>query len=247
VVADVAPSFANAEADGQLWFGWIQCLSEALSAPASATNPADRVVAYLQTHPISLEAHRLTTTALRRTGREATAHTVLAVSTRLYPESPWLRAQQAEVERAQTAAHPATPELIAPPATAVTANWHEFFRQLDELIGTKDWSAADQLIATVRRARPPPAWLAAHEADLSWRELQTAQGRHDPPVFRLTARLYLNGSLERADQVLTFARGLHANGAPDDAVLLVKAVLEKSPDHPLATSMLAEWQRGKKI
>ena len=68
------------------------------------------------------------------------------------------------------------------------------------------------------------------------------QGLRDTPAFRLTARFYLNGTLERAAEVVKFARELQAAGAHDDALLLVKAVLEKLPDHPMARSLLAELQ-----
>jgi hypothetical protein len=53
--------------------------------------------------------------------------------------------------------------------------------------------------------------------------------------------LYLNGALERTAAVLAWARELHAAGRQEEAVLLVRAVLERA-DHPLAQSLLAEWK-----
>ena len=81
-----------------------------------------------------------------------------------------------------------------------------------------------------------------------WCELRSAQGRRDTPAFRLATRFYVNGTPRRSADVLTLARELHAAGAPDDAVLLVQAVLEKSPEHPMAKTLLAAWRppAGKK-
>ncbi len=238
LVGELAPAFAKADSDGKLWFNWIQSLSAALSSPTPG--PTEHLLAFLQTRKVSLEAHRLTVTALRRAGLDPAARSALAIARMLYSESPWLRAQQADVERAIAAA-PAPLSAPAPLPPVVAAGWREFFQSIDEAVGAGRWPDAQQSLTTVRRARPAPIWLAAHEAEFNWREIRVAQGLHAAPALRLSLRLYLNGSAERAAEVLKFARELRAD-APDDALTLVKAVLEKSPDHPMATTLFAEWR-----
>jgi tetratricopeptide (TPR) repeat protein len=245
-VAGLEAQFARGDPGVRLWFEWMQSLSAALTSPVPGVQ--QRLVTLLQTRPVTLDVHRLTVTALHRAGRHETARDVLAVSRRLYAESPTLRRLQTEVDASLAAAAP-TPKPTLPPAAApAPANWQEFFHQLDEALAAQSWPEADRLIGSVRRARTPPEWFAAHEAELMLREIRSAQGRRDTPAFRLATRFYVNGTPRRSADVLTLARELHAAGAPDDAVLLVQAVLEKSPEHPMAKTLLAAWRppAGKK-
>lgn len=237
-IAALPPLSPHPEPGAHVWLEWIQLLSAALSS--SATGDQDGLVTFMRSRLLPLEAYRLTVSALQRAGRLTTAQTVLALARRNYPGSPDLRAREVDLGRALAAPPPAP--AGAPVAAPAPTNVSGFFGQLDAAMAAQDWPEAERLIASVRHARPPPAWLEAHTAELLWRELHTTQHRHDALEFRATASLYLNGSLERAADVLAWARQLHAAGEADAAVLLVKAVLEKSPDHPLATSLLNEWR-----
>lgn len=245
VVAELEPVLAQSEPEGRFWFEWMQALSGMLSLPGSSP---ERLLASVQMPAISLEAHRLTVVALRRAGREEDARAVLAISRGRYAESPWLRTQDEEIRRALAAGVPngaaaATGASVA----SVAANWRNFVRELDGAIAQSDWPAAERLVAGVRRARLAPAWLAGQDAELLQREVRVDQGLHDIPALRQALNLYLNGSSERAAEVLKLARELYARGEPGDALTLVKAVLEKSPDHPMAADLFSRWRPRRRL
>ena len=242
VVRELKPHRLRAEADGQLWFEWIECLSAELDTPTTVTH--EQLVAFAQTRAFSLAARRLTVAALQRAGRLVLAREVIAASRKSYGESPWLQARESEVERAIAATAPRLPSSgpVVSVGAGAPANWRKYFQDLDAAIAAKNWSEAQRQIALVRRAALAPDWLPTHEGELLFRELRVAQGLRDGPGMRLALRLFLNGSLTRAVELLDLARALHAAGERDDAVLLVKALLEKHPEHPVATNLLAAWQ-----
>lgn len=232
----------SADDEGRLWFDWIDCLSDDLALPTAATR--QRLIEFVQTRSFSLSARRLTVSALRRAGRLGTAREVIAASRRTYPESPWLQTQAAEVDLA-IAAMVQMPQPVVTGgsvAAGVPANWRKYFQDLDTSIVAKDWTEARRQIALVRRAAPPPEWLPTRDGELLFRELRVAQGLRDGPSMRLTLDLFLNGSLSRAVEILDFARELHATGEHADAVLLLKVLLQKHPEHPVASAFLTAWQ-----
>ncbi len=236
-LAALAPSMSSADLEMKRWFKWMNLLSGALGLPPAV--PPEPLLAFLQTQPVGLEAHRLTVTALRRAGRDAAARDVLLISRRTFAESPWLRTQESEVARALEAAALPAAGRPAPSASPITPNWRAFFQLTDDAIARGQWTEARQLLAAARAAQP--GWLVAREGELTWRELRVADGLHDTAGLRLALGLYLNGALERTAAVLAWARELHAAGRQEEAVLLVRAVLERA-DHPLAQSLLAEWK-----
>ena len=242
VVRELKPRRFLAAEDGRLWFEWIETLSAELVSPTRGTH--EQLVAFAQSRAFSLAARRLTVAALQRAGRLDLAREVIAASLTTYAESPWLRAQAVEVDKALAveAKRPPPDSAVVSVGAGAPANWRKYFLELDEAMAAKNWSEARRQIALVRGAPQPPEWLSKQDAELLFRELQVAQALSDGPGLRLTARLFLNGSLTRALKILDFARAVHARGDRDDAVLLVKTLLEKHPDHPMASALLAEWQ-----
>lgn len=103
-------------------------------------------------------------------------------------------------------------------------------------------SILDIFLASTRFGRSPPVWIGEHEPELLWLEVRVAQALHEITALRAGVRSYLNGTAVRPAEVLNLARDLRGRGETEDALLLVKAVLEKSPGHPMATKYLQEWQ-----
>lgn len=256
LVAELAPQFApnsaeaSSAANGQppplveiqarIWYEGIRRLSAAVSSPA--TGSQELVKQFVQLNRLSLDAVQFIATALRRAGREETAREVLAVAARTFPASPWVRAQQTSNESALAAAAGVAGPLDIPDKPAVgPKDWDEFRRSMELLQSAGQWTAARDFLRTMRFGRSPPAWVAAHEPELLWLDVRVAQAFHEVPALRAAVRAYLNGTAVRAADVLNFARDLHGRQEVADALLLVKAVLEKSPDHPMAAKYLKEW------
>lgn len=240
-VPAMAPSFAEGDRDSRLWYGWISGLAEELAAPPGASR---NTVDYLSKNLVSLETHQLSVTALHRSGRLEAARDLLVLSRQLYPGSPWLRNEQTAVLRELEARNAALAAAAPPPAeVAAPPGADEFFRQLDAAVAAKDLNGARDMISGVRTSRPPLPWVGGADADLLRRELRIDQALGDTPALQLAARLLLNNSPARADEILAFATELDARGIKGDAVLLAQTVSTKYPDNDAASALLDTWAK----
>lgn len=227
--------------DATIWLQWTKTLADALTSPQSGA--ADSLVVFLRGNPLALDAHRLTVAALRRAGKLEAARDVLLLSRRLYAESVDLAVQQKDVKGALALAAAATAAAtVAPAAVAVANDWNEFVGPVDAAIAGANWGEARRLIRQLRQSTPVPDWLAAHDAELVWRELRTAQALKDSLALQIATRAYVTGSAVRAHEILALAREWQAAGAINDATFVVRAVLEKSPDHGVAKKQLQSLQ-----
>lgn len=239
VVQAMAPAFAKADGGSRLWYRWMKGLAEELAAPPGAHR---NTVDYLANNLVSLAAHQLSVEALHRAGRLEAARDLLVISRQLYPESQWLRGEQAAVTR-ELAAQVTAVATPAPRGPAAAVEAEKFFPKLDAAIAAHDWAAAREMISAVRTSRTPPAWLGASDADLLRRELRINQALGDTAALQLAANLLLNAGPARADEVLAFARELDARGANEDAVLLARTVRTKYSDNGTAQDLLADWSK----
>lgn len=230
--------------DHSVWLQWSRLLVDAITSPHSG--PADPLLQYFGGRPLGLASHQLTASALKRAGKLTTARDLLVMSRRLYPSSKALIDEQTEIEGALTIAAAAAPANPAPEAIAVAADWNEFVRPVDAAVSAGQWDEARRLVRQLRQASPAPAWLAAHESEVVWRELCIAHALQDALALQLATRAYVNGSLARSNEILALAREWQAAGSFNDATFVVRAVLEKSPEHALAKKQFQSLtQKGK--
>ena len=95
-VAGLEPQFAQANPGGRLWFDWVQRLTAAITTPTKVN--ADNLVEIMNRHVFSLQAERLTVSALRQAGRKSLAQDAEGIARKFYPGSPEFRMQPAETE-----------------------------------------------------------------------------------------------------------------------------------------------------
>jgi hypothetical protein len=134
---------------------------------------------------------------------------------------------------------------VGPPANA-TENWPVFSQAVDNAIAAARWPEAQQLAQSARFVAPAPQWLKAHESDLRWREILIAHGSQDASSFRLHLEQYLDGSEAHTVTAMELAHTANAAGDVATGVTISRAVLTKSPNHPLAISFLTQYLIPKK-
>ena len=103
----------------------------------------------------------------------------------------------------------------------------------------EDFAGALRQIQEARSARPP--WLAARAADVQRYEIQLYGRLHEDNLLRAVAELWLTVDRNRALDAVSLARQLHDTGSGPEAVLLLKAVLQRIPDYPPAAALLKAW------
>ncbi|MBC7368771.1 MAG: tetratricopeptide repeat protein [Undibacterium sp.] len=222
---------------------WLQLVADALLAPTPAAQTA--LVDGLRNRPMTMATLRTLVTMLRAGDRAETALAVLRVSEGPYPGNPWAQAQMAELtENARRAAM--VKDDVAVKASETTLGQKPFFAQLDESMRAKDWAAAQQQVRELRNRQPAPAWLAARDAELLLVQMRYERGAGERLAMLIAAKLYLDGDGRRSQAALALAQEFYADGAKEEALLLVKEILRKAPNFPPAERQLAAWTPQKK-
>ncbi len=221
---------------------WMLLLAESLLAPTPAAQSA--LLEGLRKRPLTIGGLRPVVSILRAGERLETAEAVLRWSEGPFPENRWAKSQLQEIrELLKTIPDQGTANAQA---VAVAFGERPFFRQLDQLIAAKDWTAAQKLIRGLRNHRPEPSWLGNRDSDVLLAQIRVEHGAGERLAMLITAKLFLDGDLKRAEAALTLAQEIHAMGGVDEASLLVREILRKTPDFSKAANQLAAWTPKKK-
>ncbi len=250
--ADAAKVFAEAKpvpgktssVAEQFWVEWTGRLIEAASGPGEAAQSS--LIEFLRGRPWPMTVFRKSIEALRRAGRKETARDAVSVAEGLFPASKWIQDQKSslaqELSAKPTSATPG-PDTPAPTtAGAAATTERRFFEQLDGHLAVSDWAAGDRLLREVRGRRPAPGWLEKREADLRVAEVRINHGRGETPAMLASARLYLNGDVDRSTRMVEMAKAFRAAGDQAASVALVQTVLLRVPDFAPAQRLLKEWK-----
>jgi hypothetical protein len=171
-----------------------------------------------------------------------TARDVIALAEGGFPASRWVQTQKAEVAKALAT------EPVGQAPVAAAAGGPEgrlklerfFFERVDELLRDRKWSQAENLIREARGMRPPLAWVEPRDGDIRLAEVRLNQGRGEVPMMLASARLYLNGDVERSRRMTALAREMVEAGDKLGAIALVEAVLQRTPEVGGAQRLRAE-------
>jgi hypothetical protein len=181
--------------------------------------------------------------ALWLAGRMETARAVIALAETSCPASRWLQTQKTDVAQDLAARRP--PEQTpAAPTGMPPKDERLFFAGLEKLLCERKWALAANVIREVRAESPPPDWLEKRESDLRLADVRIRQGQGETPAMLASARLYLNGDVQRAQRMAELARECFDAGDQPSAIALAQAVLQRTPDYPPAQRQLAAWKPG---
>ncbi len=223
----------------QVWLEWMGRLVAAAAAPGEAVQSS--LLEFLRSRPWPMAVFRPAVEALRLAGRMETAREVIALAEVSCPASRWLQTQKAGV--AQDLAARRSSELTPVPPTGMPPKDERlFFAELEKLLRERKWAQAENAIREVRAESPPPDWLEKRESDLRLADVSIRQGQGEMPAMLASARLYLNGDVQRAQRMSELAREFFDAGDQPGAIALAQAVLQRTPDYPPAQRQLAAWK-----
>jgi tetratricopeptide (TPR) repeat protein len=213
-----------------------------------AGNPAEgpqvQLLDYVSRQAYPLRGYRMIIETLLQAQRLQVALEVAIRAERYYAGNASLMALKAEAQAALAeAATRAVKATVASAGEAPNSLLTEtgFFNRVDEAISTGRWGEAQAAVRDVQLAKP--GWLGKRQADLLIRQMRIARELRESLDMILAARLLQDGTLARAQLVVDFATELQAGGVTEDAVLLLREVLRKLPNHALARRLIETWQK----
>lgn len=199
--------------------------------------------------------------ALMRAGRYATARDLVEFATLSYPGSSALaeartsaaaRAEEVSSHVAQSRAEEvalfaaasaaARTERLETPVLSVAtapAREDEFIAALDAAKAAPDWAQALSLITSIRHQRP--AWLPQRAAEITRLEIAARRERGDALELVVAVRSFLNGALERSEEMLTLARDIDSAGNRNLARAVLAEVVKKTPEYSDAADLFKSW------
>lgn len=225
-------------------FELTELLVTVLSNPAEG--PQIQLLDYLNRQALPLRNFRLIIETLQLAGRHEVALAVVSCAERFYPDNAVLAdykvATQRLLEEQQVAATVATAG-----AGGAGSVWREreFFPRVEAAVSEKRWADAETALRDVQLAKP--AWLQNRQADILALQMLVAQRQNEPLEMVLAAKLLASGTSAQAQRVIDFALTLHAEKETKDAILLVREVLRKVPNHGTARKLLEEWDKRPEV
>lgn len=214
-----------------------------------ASNPAEgpqvQLLDMLNRQAMPLRTFLTVVAVLQKAERLETALGVLGIAERFYPGNAALHEARDGVQGAIDAQQAAVVATAGTPATGNILREKEFFPRVDEAMKTQQWAEAAAALRDVQLAKP--AWLQARLADVWERQMMVAQRQHEPLEMILAAKLLAGGTRAQAQRVIDFAVALHAEKETKDAVLLLREVLAKIPEHGIARKLIEEWTQRQEI
>ncbi|CAM2775306.1 hypothetical protein [Rariglobus hedericola] len=250
VLAEAKGSDKKAESVA-LWYDLMDAQIKAAldSGEAAQSN----LVSLVRGRQFALSFYKDAITNMRRAGRLTTAREIVTFAQGMYPQNNVIETWRKELDielaaAAELVSKPvvtlprpqvAAATVVAPSTPRVEVTTADFEARLEALTKTGDYAGALQYLREIRVTKP--AWLDAREADLSRDEVRFSGRAGDLVALRSSARLYINGDRLRSARTIEIARELHAAGRIPEAVFLLKELLAKVPDYPVAQRLLAEW------
>jgi tetratricopeptide (TPR) repeat protein len=239
-LASMKPLDDRATPAARLWREWRERLLAALG-PNDMAGAA--FVEFLRRRPWPVVVYRNSVETLRRAGRLEIARDAATVGEGFFPESAWLGRQRTELARV-LAEREATAQPAAVSAMPVNSlGERPFWQRLDGLLADRNWGEAERAVREARTAKPPPRWLDAREGDLRWAQVRIARGRGEPLELIAACKLFLNGDVARAQQVLALGRSLVAEGDRATAITLAKEIARTTPEFAAAQTALHQWSQ----
>ncbi len=229
-------------ANEQAWVDWMQRLIAAAIQTTEITQT--ELLEFLRARVFTVQVFHTSIDTLRRANRLQTAAEVLNIARRAYPGSDWLKTNHDAISSELAAQTPAAPVSIA---TVIGPQPEKLFmRRLDQTIAAGQWTEVRRMISEIRSTQPTPSWLMTRTPDLALAEMKATRALGETPALLAASRIYLDGSVSRADTVLGFARELHQAGQETESMALLSMVLKSSPDYGAAKSLYKDWTAQKK-
>jgi tetratricopeptide (TPR) repeat protein len=218
----------------------IELLATVAGNPAEG--PQVQLLDYVSRQMYPLRGYRMILETLLRAKRHQVALEVAVRAERLYPGNAGLLALKVEGQTAlaeELALAAQSTSAGAAKGTVLTEK--VFFARTDAAMTAARWPEAQAAVRDVQLAKP--AWLGGRQAEVLTRQMRIAHEMRETLDMVLAARLLQDGTVARAQLVVDYASALQGKGATTDAILLLKEVLRKIPNHTLARRLIGAWQK----
>lgn len=224
---------------------FTELLAAVLSNPAEG--PQIQLLDQLNRQAFPLRNFRTIIESLRRAQRDEVALAVINCAERFYPGNPTLADYRTAVRRAIDDQRPAVTAISATGSNSAGSilKEREFFPRVEEAIKAQRWAEAAAALRDVQIAKP--SWLESRQADVLDRQMFVAQRLSEPLEMVLAAKLLVAGPAPQVQRVLDFANTLHDEKDTNDAILLLREVLRKIPNHGTARRLLEEWDKRPEV
>jgi len=233
---------ANARTPPPAGLDLTELLTQVAGNPAEG--PQVQLLDLVNRQVFPLRGYRMIIEILLQAKRYAVAQEVAGRADRVYPGHPSLQGLRTAIETglAEEAALAATrAPVTGGEDKGPVLTERGFFGRVDAAMAAGNWSEAQAAVRDVQLAKP--GWLSRRQVDVLTRQMQIARELRELPEMALAARLLQDGSVVRAQLVVDYATSLKEQGATADAVLLLKEVLRRIPNHALARRLVEEWQK----
>ncbi|MCW5550394.1 MAG: hypothetical protein KIT44_15635 [Opitutaceae bacterium] len=209
---------------------------------ATLTDPAQgerlRLLELLARRPMPLAGYLSLMESLGEAGHHQTLLDVAGVAERHYGATAALAEHRTRAQAALEAAR-APAATVTLPGTGGFMPEPEFLAKLEAAMTGGAWAEAAALQREALLARP--AWLNVRHPDWLTRQMRIARENGDTPDLLLAVRQLLDGSLARSQLVVDYAQELRAEDDTATAVLLLREIQRRTPEHALSRRLLEAW------
>jgi len=241
-VARIRTLGANARTPPPTGLDLIDLLAQVAGNPAEG--PQVKLLDHINRQMFPLKGYRMIIEILQQAKRHGVALEVAGRADRLYPGHPSLQGLRAAIDEAlaaEAAQAAAQAPVVGADDKGPVLTEKGFFGRVDAAMGEGRWLDAQADVRAVQLAKP--GWLDRRQVDVLMRQMRIARELRELPEMALAARLLQDGGVARSQLVVDYATSLQEKGATADAVLLLKEVLRRIPNHALARRLIEEWQK----
>lgn len=220
----------------------IDLLAQVAGNPAEG--PQVQLLDHVNRQMFPLKGYRMIIEILQQAKRHGVALEVAGRADRLYPGHPSLQGLRAAIDdalAAEAAQVAAQAPVVGADDKGPVLTEKGFFGRVDAAMGEGRWLDAHADVRAVQLAKP--GWLDRRQVDVLTRQMRIARELRELPEMALAARLLQDGGVARAQLVVDYATSLQEQGATSDAVLLLKEILRRIPNHALARRLIEQWQK----
>lgn len=111
-----------------------------------------------------------------------------------------------------------------------------------DYIETENWAELDQLLRELRRSRPE--WVRDHEPEIREIEIELNIGDENWPALVTNVRLQVDGSIDRALDLLKLARRLDGMGERVTAERILTEIERRNQNFPPAQRLREDWENA---
>lgn len=147
-------------------------------------------------------------------------------------------------EATQSAVQYAKDNTVIETAEVLELNPDEYLTQLDQLLSSKQFDSAEDLLTQIYRVGAP--WLTGRGEDFQYRKLQLYFETRDSFLLSQSTTLFLNDNPESGPELMQLALSYLNKGETERSRILAQEIVRANPQNKEARKLLAELGESAK-